>query len=63
MHQVINLLQLGQAHDLIRRLDKATPVEVERLGGVLTVADVAAFDSDHLDDGLEDRCTQVGAGG
>lgn len=63
MHQVVDLLELGEADGLVRALDQAAAVEVERFGGVLAVADVAALDGDHLDDGLEDGGLEVGAGG
>jgi hypothetical protein len=63
VHEVVDLLELGQTDGLVRALDQTTAVEVERLSGVLAVADVAALDSDHLDDRLEDGCLEVGAGG
>lgn len=63
MHQVIDLLQLTEPNDLERRLDDPTTEELNRLGAVLAVTDVAALDRHHLDDGLEDRGAQVGAGG
>ena len=63
MHQVVDLLELGETDGLVRALDQAAAVEVECLGGVLAVADVAALDGDHLDDGLEDGSLEVGAGG
>ena len=63
MHQVVDLLELGEPDGLVRALDQAAAVEVERFGGVFAVADVAALDGDHLDDGLEDGGFEVGAGG
>ena len=63
VHQVVHLLELGEADGLVRALDQAAAVEVERFGGVLAVADVAALDGDHLDDGLEDGGLEIGAGG
>ena len=59
MHQVVDTLQLGKTDDLVRRLDEATLVEVERLRSILTVADVAALDGHHLDDGLEDGRAEI----
>ena len=59
MHQVVDTLQLGKTDNLVRRLDEATLVEVECLRGILTVADVAALDGYHLDDGLEDGRTEI----
>ena len=50
MHQIIHLLQLRQAHNLIRRLDEAPPVKVKRLARVLPIPDVAPLDGHHLDD-------------
>jgi hypothetical protein len=63
LHLIINHLQLRQADDLVRRLDEPAAEEVDRLGRVLAVADVAALDGDHLNDGLEDGRFQVRAGG
>ena len=63
VHKVVDLLELGEADGLVWALDQAAAVEVERFGGVLAVADVAALDGDHLDDGLEDGGLEVGAGG
>ena len=63
VHQVVHLLELGEADGLVRALDQAAAVEVERFSGVLAIAHVAALDSDHLDDGLEDWGLEVGAGG
>lgn len=60
MHQVVNLLELGETDDLVRALDEAAAVEVECLGCVLAVADVAALDGDHLDDRLEHGSLEVG---
>jgi hypothetical protein len=63
VHQVVHLLELGETDGLVRALDQAAAVEVERFGGVFAVADVAALDGDHLDDGFEDGGLEVGAGG
>jgi hypothetical protein len=63
VHQVVHLLELGETDNLVRRLDQAAAVELERLCGVLAVAHVRALDGDHLDDRLEHGCAEVGAGG
>jgi hypothetical protein len=63
VHQVVHLLELGETDNLVRRLDQAAAVELERLCGVPAVAHVRALDGDHLDDGLEYGCAEVGAGG
>jgi len=63
VHEVVDLLELGKTDGLVRALNQTTAVELECLGGVLAVADVAALDGDHLDDRLEDGCLEVGAGG
>lgn len=63
LHQVVDLVQLRQADGLEGSLDQATTEEVEGLGGVLTVADVRALDSNHTDDGVEDRSLQVSTSG
>ena len=63
VHQVVHLLQLREADNLVRRLDQTATVELKRLGGVLAVAHVRALDGDHLDDRLEHGCAEVGTGG
>jgi hypothetical protein len=63
VHEVIDHLELGKADSLVRAVDETAAVEVERLGCVLAVADVAALDGDHLDDRLEDGSLEVGASG
>ena len=63
MHQVVDLLEFGETDGLVRALDQTAAVEVERLSSVLAVANIAALDGDHLDDGLEDWGLEVGAGG
>jgi hypothetical protein len=62
VHEIVHVLELGETDGLVRALDQTTAVELERLGGVLAVADVAALDGDHLDDRLEDGSLEVGAG-
>lgn len=63
VHQIVHLLELGQTDSLVRTVDETTAVEVERLGRVLAVTDVAALDGDHLDDRFENGCLEVGASG
>lgn len=62
-HLVENALQLAEADGLEGGVDEAAGEEVERLLGVLPVADVAALDGDHADDALEDGGRDAGAGG
>ncbi|KAH6604898.1 hypothetical protein Trco_006605 [Trichoderma cornu-damae] len=63
VHQSVNFLELAQADGLVRHGDEAPGEEVQGLGGVGAVADVAALDGDHADDGVEDGGAQLGAGG
>jgi hypothetical protein len=63
VHEVVNLLELRKTDCLVRAVDETAAVEVERLGCVLAVADVAALDGDHLDDGLEDGSLEVRTSG
>jgi len=55
--------ELRETDDLVRGLDQTAAVELECLCGVLAVTHVRALDGDHLDDGLEHGCAEVGAGG
>lgn len=43
-------------------MDQTTCEEVKSLIRVLSVADVRGLDSDHLEHGLEDWCSDVGVG-
>lgn len=60
-HLVEYALQLAEADRLEGGVDEAAGEEVERLLGVLPVADVAALDGDHADDALEDRGRDAGS--
>jgi hypothetical protein len=55
--------KLRKTDCLVRTVNETAAVEVERLSCVLAVADVAALDSDHLDDRLEDGSLEVGTSG
>lgn len=63
MHQSVDVVQLAQANGLEGHGDEPPAEEVEGLGGVSAVADVAALDGDHADDGVEDGGAELGAGG
>jgi hypothetical protein len=63
MHQIIDVLQLGQTDGLEGGVDQTAVEELKGLGRVAAVAHIGALDGDHLDDGLEDGCPEVGAGG
>lgn len=63
VHQSVDILELAQANGLVRDVDQAPSEEVERLGRVSAVADVAALDVDHADDGVKDGGREVGIGG
>merc|ERR1712029_371369 len=62
LHLVVHTVQLAQADNLVRRLDQATSVKLNRLGRVLAVAHVAALDGHHLDDALEHGSLEIRAG-
>ena len=62
MHQFVHLVQFAQATGLVRGLYEAPPEEFDGLSRVTSVTDVGTLDGDHLDDGLEDWCTEIGTG-
>ena len=63
VHELVDLGELAEADNLVGGLDEAAGEKVQGLGSVLAVADVAALDGDHADDGLKDRGLEVGLGG
>ena len=52
-HHIIHRLQLTKTDNLVRALDKPTGEEVDSFLGILSVADVAALNLNHLDDRTE----------
>ena len=56
------MAELGQRDGLEGGLDEAAGEEVDGLDAVLAVADVAALDGDHADDGAEDGSLEVCVG-
>jgi hypothetical protein len=62
LHEVVNALKLAETDGLEWSLDEAAAEEVERLAGILTVADIGTLDRNHLDDRLEDGRAEVSAG-
>lgn len=63
VHQIVDILQLAQANGLVRNGDESSCEKVQRLGGVCSVADVAALDVDHAHDSVKDGSREVGIGG
>lgn len=55
MHHLVDLWQLLQIDSLEWRLDDATSEEFKRFSAVLSIANVAALNANHLDHRLEDR--------
>lgn len=57
LHQVEYFLQLAQANDLVGGLDESSAEELDRLGCVLSVSDVAALDVDHAVSFISKSCS------
>lgn len=62
LHELVDALELTEADGLEGDGDEALAVELNGLCGVGTVADVAALDVDHADDGVEDGSGDAGIG-
>lgn len=58
-HYLIHMSQVLQRHGLERHLDQTPCKELDRLSAVLPVANIAAFNSDHLPNCAEDGCFKV----
>lgn len=61
MHKIINLLELTETAGLVWGLDETSSEELNGLGRIGSVADVGTLDGDHLNDGLKNRCAEVGS--
>lgn len=55
-------MQFRQSDSLVWCFDETASEEFDGLGGIFSVADVGTLDGNHLDDGLEDWCAEIGAG-
>lgn len=63
LHELVDLLELGETDGLEGDLDETLSEELDGLGGIGTVADVRSLDSDHADDSVEDGGGERGVGG